>query len=201
MLKKLLLISIFSICSSLLYSQTVKNSLEAVTKAYSNEINSSFVYSKFAKVSTNKSVVNLFNTVSDSKSCHATILYNTAVQERLTSTVLKSRVNEPKIGTDIENLKSAVLMTSYGYTKMYPELLKAVNKDKQKQMAEIMNRIVKAEKSNNALFTKAMNNLQNNKPLAEKYYLCETCGYVEANSIPDKCPICGKSRNAFKEYK
>ena len=162
MLKKLLLIFIFSICSSLLYSQTVKNSLEAVTKAYSNEINSSFVYSKFAKVSTNKSVVNLFNTVSDSKSCHATILYNTAVQERLTSTVLKSRVNEPKIGTDIENLKSAVLMTSYGYTKMYPELLKAVNKDKQKQMAEIMNRIVKAEKSNNALFTKAMNNLQNN---------------------------------------
>ena len=64
-----------------------------------------------------------------------------------------------------------------------------------------INRIIKAEKSNNALFTKAINDLENNKPLSDKYYLCENCGYVEADSAPDKCPICDQSKNTFKEYK
>lgn len=204
MLKKLLIIYVFLIFSFLLYSQTLKtanNTLEAVSIAYDMEINSSFAYAKFSAASKNKAIVNLFQAVSDSKSCHANILYNTAVQERITSTILKSKVNEPKIGTDIENLKSAILSTSYEYSRMYPELLKVVNKDKQTQMAETMNKIIKAEKSNNALFTKAMNNLQNSKLLAEKYYLCGTCGYIEANSAPEKCPICGKSKSTFKEYK
>ncbi|MEI0445836.1 hypothetical protein R4J03_02100 [Brachyspira intermedia] len=84
---------------------------------------------------------------------------------------------------------------------MYPELLKVLNKDNKKEMANEINNIIKAEKSHNALFTQAISNLQNNKPLSEKYYLCETCGYVEANSAPDKCPICGSAKNTFKEYK
>ena len=204
MLKKLLIISIFLIFSFLLYSQTPKtanNTLEAVSIAYDVEINSSFAYAKFSSASKNKAIVNLFQAVSDSKSWHANILYNAAIQDRITDTILQAQVGDPKVGTDIENLKSAQSMTSYEYTKMYPELLKVINKDNKKEMANEMNNIIKAEKSHNALFTQAISNLQNNKPLADKYYLCENCGYVEANSAPDKCPICGKDKNKFKEYK
>ena len=204
MLKKLLIISIFLIFSFLVYSQTPKtanNTLEAVSIAYDIEINSSFAYAKFSAASKNKAIVNLFRAISDSKSWHATILYNAAIQDKITDTILKAEVGYPKVGTDIENLKSAQSMTSYEYTKMYPELLKVINKDNKKEMANEMNRIIKVEKSHNALYTKAMNDLQNNKPLADKYYLCETCGYVESNSAPDKCPICGSAKNTFKEYK
>ena len=201
MLKKLLLISIFSICSSFLYSQTVKTTLEAVSEAYSNDINSSFMYAKFSMASKNKALINLFQVISDSKSCHANILYDVSIQEKITDTILKTQVIDPKVGTDIENLKAAISMTSYEYTKMYPELLKVINKDNKKEMANEMNNIIKVEKSHNVLFTQAISNLQNNKPLADKYYLCETCGYVEANSAPDKCPICGSTKNTFKEYK
>ena len=201
MLKKLLLISIFSICSSFLYSQTVKTTLEAVSEAYSNDINSSFMYAKFSMASKNKALINLFQVISDSKSCHANILYDVSIQEKITDTILKTQVIDPKVGTDIENLKAAISMTSYEYTKMYPDLLKMINKDNKKEMSDEINRIIKAEKSNNALFTKAINDLENNKPLSDKYYLCENCGYVEADSAPDKCPICDQSKNTFKEYK
>ena len=43
MFKKLLVV--FLICGSFIYSQTAKNSLEAVSLAYDTEINSSFSYS------------------------------------------------------------------------------------------------------------------------------------------------------------
>lgn len=204
MLKKSLLIYIFLICSFVLYSQNsqaVKNSLEAVSKAYDMEINSSFAYAKFSAASKNKAIANLFLSFSDSKSCHANILYNAAIQDKITDTILKAQVGDPKVGTDIENLKSAQSMTSYEYTKMYPELLKIINKENKKEMANEINNIIKVEKSHNALFTKSMNDLQNNKPLADKYYLCAICGYVEADSAPDKCPICGSSKNIFVEYK
>ena len=189
------------ICGSFIYSQTAKNSLEAVSLAYDTEINSSFSYAKFSAASKNKAISNLFLSVSDSKSCHATIIYNAAIQDKITDTILKAEVGDPKVGTDIENLKTAISMTSYEYTKMYPDLLKMINKDNKKEMSDEINRIIKAEKSNNALFTKAINDLENNKPLSDKYYLCENCGYVEADSAPDKCPICDQSKNTFKEYK
>ena len=204
MLKRLLIISIFLIFSFLVYSQapkTANNTLEAVSIAYDVEINSSFAYAKFSAASKNKAIANLFLSISDSKSWHANILYNAAIQDKITDTILKAEVGDPKVGNDIENLKSALSMTSYEYTKMYPELLKVINKDNKKEMANEMNNIIKVEKSHNVLFTQAISNLQNNKPLADKYYLCETCGYVEANSAPDKCPICGKAKNTFKEYK
>ncbi len=201
MLKKLLFITIFLICNSFLYSQSDQTILEAVSKAYDMEINSSFAYAKFSVASKNKAISSLFLSISDSKSCHANILYNAAIQDKITDTILKAQVGDPKVGTDIENLKSAQSMTSYEYSKMYPELLKVINKDSQKEMANEMNRIIKVEKAHNALYTQAINNLQNNKPLADKYYLCEICGYVEANSAPDKCPICGEAKNTFKEYK
>ena len=201
MLKKLLFITIFLICNSFLYSQSDQTILEAVSKAYDMEINSSFAYAKFSVASKNKAISSLFLSISDSKSCHANILYNAAIQDKITDTILKAQVGDPKVGTDIENLKSAQSMTSYEYSKMYPELLKVINKDSQKEMANEMNRIIKVEKAHNALYTQAINNLQNNKPLADKYYLCEICGYVEANSSPDKCPICGEAKNTFKEYK
>lgn len=92
-------------------------------------------------------------------------------------------------------------MTSYEYTKMYPDLLKIVNKDNKKEMSNEINRMIKVEKLNNDLFTKAINDLENNKAITDKYYLCENCGYVETNSAPDKCPICERVRNTFKEYK
>ena len=201
MLKKLLFITIFLICNSFLYSQSDQTILEAVSKAYDMEINSSFAYAKFSVASKNKAISSLFLSISDSKSCHANILYNAAIQDKITDTILKAQVGDPKVGTDIENLKSAQSMTYYEYSKMYPELLKVINKDSQKEMANEMNRIIKVEKAHNALYTQAINNLQNNKPLADKYYLCEICGYVEANSAPDKCPICGEAKNTFKEYK
>ncbi|EKV57128.1 rubrerythrin family protein [Brachyspira hampsonii] len=204
MLQKLLIIYLFLICSFCLYSQTSKeanNTLEAVSIAYEIEINSSFAYAKFSAASENKAIINLFQAVSDSKSCHANILYDAAIEDNITDTILKAQIGDPKVGEDIENLQSAASMTSYEYTKMYPELLKVINKDNKKEMAEKMNNIIKVEKAHNFLFTQAINNIQNNKPLADKYYLCETCGYIEANLAPNKCPICGKHKNTFKEYK
>ncbi len=31
------------------------------------------------------------------------------------------------------------------------------------------------------------------------YYVCQVCGYVAADRIPDKCPVCGAVPGRFKE--
>ena len=197
MLKNIFIIVIFF--SLFLYSQT--NTLDALSKAYDYDINSSFAYAKFSAASKNKALINLFQAISDSKSWHANTLYSIAVEERITDTILKANVLNPAVGNDIDNLKSALSMTSYEYGEMYPKLLKTADKDNQKEVVNVINYIIKAEKSNNALLTKALNNLENNKPIDDKYYLCETCGYVEANESPDKCPISGRNKQLIIEYK
>lgn len=158
MIKKILIISLFSIFASLLNAQTVRNTLEAVSFAYSNEISSSFTYSQYSMSSKNHDVSVLFKVISDSKSLHANMLYNAAFQLKITDKILKSKVQEPKKGEDSDNLKKAVEISSYEYSKMYPSLLKVVNKDKQKEMANVMSQISKIEKSHHSLLNKAMNN-------------------------------------------
>jgi len=32
------------------------------------------------------------------------------------------------------------------------------------------------------------------------YYLCPVCGYIEKNSAPEKCPICGAKGEIFVKY-
>lgn len=31
------------------------------------------------------------------------------------------------------------------------------------------------------------------------YYVCQVCGYIAADQIPDKCPVCGAVPERFKE--
>ncbi len=32
-------------------------------------------------------------------------------------------------------------------------------------------------------------------------YICKVCGHVhDGNEVPDKCPVCGASAAAFKEF-
>ncbi len=201
MFKKTLIIALFSIFASFLNAQTVQNTLEAVSFAYSNEINSSFTYAQYSMFSKNPRVAALFKVISDSKSLHANMLYNTAFQLKITDKILKSKVHEPAKSSDLDSLKNALSISSYEYSKMYPALIKVANREKQKEMASVMSQISKMEKSHYSLLNKAMNNLKNNKELTEKYYLCENCGYVVAGKAPSKCSICGKSQNIFNEYK
>lgn len=58
------------------------------------------MYAKFSMVSKNKSLSNLFLVISDSKSCHANILYDVSIQEKITDTILKAQVIDTKVGTD-----------------------------------------------------------------------------------------------------
>jgi len=30
------------------------------------------------------------------------------------------------------------------------------------------------------------------------YYFCGVCGYINENSAPDKCPVCGAPSSMFK---
>jgi rubrerythrin len=31
------------------------------------------------------------------------------------------------------------------------------------------------------------------------YHVCKFCGYINEGTLPDSCPVCGASRDAFKE--
>ncbi len=123
-----------------------------------------------------------------------------AVSSKISSKALTAKINTVKSGTDNDNLKSGIAGETYEYTKMYPVFSKVALSENNKNVSDLMNRIASVEKTHAALYNKTMQDLNANKTLPTVYYLCPVCGYVEAGSAPDKCPLCNASASSFQAF-
>jgi rubrerythrin len=55
------------------------------------------------------------------------------------------------------------------------------------------------EKIHHGLYTEALNKLENKETKEPKpFYVCPVCGNTIEGEAPDKCPVCGASKNIFK---
>ena len=57
----------------------------------------------------------------------------------------------------------------------------------------------KVEKIHHTLYQKALSALGSGQKLKdEPYFVCQGCGYTVGGEAPEKCPVCGASREMFK---
>jgi len=105
-----------------------------------------------------------------------------------------------KTKATIENLKTAVSGETFEFDEMYPQYIEIAKQEGNTKATWSFDVANKVEKIHAGLFSKAIEVLENKKELAdENYYVCKVCGNTVEASAPERCPICGASKEQFEK--
>ncbi len=96
-----------------------------------------------------------------------------------------------------ENLQEAINGESYEFQKMYPKMIEDAKTEGKESALKSFNFANEVEKIHAELYKKALEHLGKNEEV--DYYVCQVCGNTVEGSAPDKCPVCGAKKQAFKK--
>jgi rubrerythrin len=96
-----------------------------------------------------------------------------------------------------ENLQEAINGESYEFQKMYPGMIRDAEEEGIKGALRSFKFANEVEKVHAELYKKALETLGSSKDV--DYYVCKICGHTAENEPPDKCPVCGAGKNAYKK--
>ena len=129
-------------------------------------------------------IARLFRAVSDAESVHA--------QRYLF-------LMRGKIGSTEENLETAFQKEIQANVEEYPKLIKDAAEEDNRSALSAFSQSRDVESRHADLYKKALNDM-----VAERetdYHVCQVCGYISEDEVPDKCPICGAVKEKFKLVK
>lgn len=95
-----------------------------------------------------------------------------------------------------ENLMAAIAGETHEFQKMYPEMIKDAELEGDKAALRSFTYANEVEKIHAALYRKALETLDNPKPV-KSYHICNVCGYTCEDEAPEVCPVCGAKKKAF----
>ncbi len=99
-----------------------------------------------------------------------------------------------------ENLQAAIGGEHYEFTKMYPAFIEQAKADKNEGAETSFTWANKVEKIHHTLYEKALEALEAGQSLKdEPYFVCQNCGFTVGSEAPERCPICGATRDKFKQ--
>jgi len=105
-----------------------------------------------------------------------------------------------EVKSTLENLNDAVSGETFEFDEMYPNYIQIAKEEGNSKAFWSFNVANKVEKIHGGLFSKAIQALINKKEVTNTdYFVCEICGNTVENSAPEKCPICGASKEKFKK--
>jgi rubrerythrin len=120
----------------------------------------------------------LFRAVSDSESVHAN------------SFLLLMR---GKIGTTEENLKTAFENEIKANLEVYPQMIKDAEEEEANNA--VMKALVQTREVEERYTGLYKGRLEDQ---TAEYYVCQICGYIAEDEIPENCPVCGAVKTRFK---
>ena len=103
--------------------------------------------------------------------------------------------NAKKIGTTAENLQDALAGETYEFTKMYHEMIKDVEAEGEKAIAQYMGFVNEVEEVHANLYKKAIADPAGLP--AVDYYICPVCGYTHEGPMTEACPVCKAPAKGF----
>ncbi|MGD9160542.1 MAG: rubrerythrin family protein [Desulfobacteraceae bacterium] len=154
-------------------------------KAFAAESKASLRNAAFALKAEKEEYLNaakLFKAVADSESVHANRF------------LLLMR---GKIGSTEENLKTAFENEIKANADEYPQLIKEAE-DEGANNAEMkaLTQTRDVEERHAQLYKSMLNDMMEDRET--DYYVCQICGYIAENEIPETCPVCGAVASRFK---
>lgn len=154
-------------------------------KAFAAESKASLRNEAFALKAEKEEHINaarLFKAVADSESVHANRF------------LLLMR---GKIGSTEDNLKSAFENEIKANADEYPQLIKdAEQEGANKTVMKALTQTRDVEERHAQLYKSMINDMIEGRET--DYYVCQICGYIAENEIPENCPICGAVSSRFK---
>ena len=169
--------------------------------AYAGESQANMRYTIYAKKAAEEGYPNvsrLFTAVASAEQIHASNHYRL-----ITSKGGSVTVSMAVFGTrnTSENLQAGIDGETFEINEMYPAY-RAVAQFQGEKGADLSFKYAEeAEKTHLTFYQKAKQAVDKGKDLPlGKMQICSVCGYTMEGDAPDKCPICGASKDKFKTY-
>jgi len=106
------------------------------------------------------------------------------------------------IGSTSENLEGAIAGENFEIEQMYPSYYLVAKDQNEKDALKSFHYALEAEKIHSKLFNEARGKVDNGEDYDLEYVsVCEICGNTVKDGTPDKCPICGATKEQFKEFR
>jgi len=100
-----------------------------------------------------------------------------------------------------ENLLGGIMGEEHEVEQMYPAYLEVAKMQGENEAVRSFTYALEAEKIHAELYKKAKAAVEQGKDLeVKKIYICPICGHTVTDELPDKCPVCGAKKEAYKEF-
>jgi rubrerythrin len=104
------------------------------------------------------------------------------------------------VSSTADNLKAAIAGENYEWVTMYPEFMQDAEAESMKRALNSFRFAFEVEKIHEALYQKALDMLEAQKPQPEvDYYVCPICGLTHEGPIEGNCPICNTPASKFEK--
>lgn len=102
------------------------------------------------------------------------------------------------VKSTVDNLEAAYEGEHYEFSSMYPEFLAKAREEKANDAIRTFHWANEVEKVHGELYQNALKALEAGQTVpVQDYYICEMCGYTIGQAAPDKCPVCGATKEQF----
>jgi len=101
-----------------------------------------------------------------------------------------------------ENLQAAVDGEGFEFQQMYPKFVSEAEAEGNRAAAISFKNALAVEEIHYGLYSKALETLNAGSDLnAAPIHVCNVCGNTVIGEAPDKCPVCGASKDHFFEVR
>lgn len=106
------------------------------------------------------------------------------------------------VGSTADNLQAAVDGEGYEFQTMYPGFIAEAEKEGNKPALVSFKNAMAVEQTHYKLYSEALATLKGGKDLPKAaIVVCSICGHTHVGGAPDKCPVCGATKDKFSEVK
>jgi rubrerythrin len=143
------------------------------------------IFAKRAEAEGFPNVARLFRAISYAEQVHATNHYGVLGMIRGSS----------------DNLQVAIDGETYEVNDMYPAFHAVAQLQEEKGAMQTFNFALQAEKIHASMYQKAKQIVETRKDIQlGAVYICDVCGYTVEGEAPDRCPVCGASKEKFRKF-
>ena len=168
-------------------SKTEKNLMDAFA-GESQARNRYTFFASQAKKEGYEQIADIFQETADNEKEHAKIWYK--------------KLHNDSIPVTMDNLLDAANGEFYEWSDMYKRFAQEAKEEGFYQIAVLFEKVGEIEREHQQRYLKLLENIKTDQVFSKSspvIWICSNCGHIiEANSAPEKCPVCLHPKAYFK---
>jgi rubrerythrin len=105
------------------------------------------------------------------------------------------------LGPTKDNLDAALGGESFEIAEMYPAYIVTAQSQGEKSAETFFNYALAAEKVHAGIYQAAREAVAAGRDIGYKaVHVCSVCGFTMEGDVPDKCPVCGSTKDKFVAF-